>query len=91
MKHIKLPITYHLMSGAHDRIDDQAHVPIADCWIPGVAREFVQAANYHDRLFAIAKRLMDAANEFDDEMNFQGLTEATEMARDVLEEREVTE
>lgn len=59
MKHIKTPITYHLISGAHDRIDDQDHVPIADCWIPGTAREIVLAVNAHDALFGLCELVVE--------------------------------
>jgi len=45
---------------------------------------YKRAAEYRDRLVKACQRLLDAEREADDELNYQGICEATELARDAL-------
>ena len=46
---------------------------------------YQRATEVRDRLRTACQRLLDAEREASDEMNYQGLVEATELARDAIQ------
>jgi len=46
---------------------------------------YERATEVRDRLRTACQRLLDAEREASDEMNYQGLVEATELARDAIQ------